>query len=227
MQKHRFCKLGHYGCPGGSLTKSLPLIVHRPRKRFETILMVQRHSRDMLSMPFSTFTMNLSQDGKFTHDKPLELGFTKKDGTTGFIAFKIWCSVDIFLTKCNKDNLVGSFICQSSIIWSLLMDIFMKLKTISKVNWIQLHHWFQHFPYQYCQITNLNLKDPASGLGKLIIRQAPKKCFILRIIPKSVTPPPSQYIKYFLSGKIGLPSSINQFNQTLDCQKCKVQMLPT
>ena len=28
-----------------------------------------------------------------------------------------------------------------------------KLKPISKMNWNQLHHWFWHFPYQFCTIT--------------------------------------------------------------------------
>ena len=48
------CKLEHYGCPGGFL----PVIVHQTRKCFQTISIVQRHSRDMLSRPFSW--LNLS-----------------------------------------------------------------------------------------------------------------------------------------------------------------------
>ena len=28
-----------------------------------------------------------------------------------------------------------------------------KLKPISKMNWNKLHHWFWHFPYQFCSIT--------------------------------------------------------------------------
>ena len=48
-----FVILGHYGCPGGLLPKSLPVIVHWGRKYFETVLMVKRQSRDMLSVPFS------------------------------------------------------------------------------------------------------------------------------------------------------------------------------
>ena len=60
---------------------------------------------------FPSFTMifviptTLSQDRKLTHDKTLPLGFTKKMGHLS-IAFKIWCSVDIFGTKCNKNNVV-------------------------------------------------------------------------------------------------------------------------
>ena len=65
----------------------------------------------MLSLPFPIFTMifvtltTLSQDIKLTHDKTLPLGFTKKMGQLD-IAFKIWCSVDIFETKYNKNNVV-------------------------------------------------------------------------------------------------------------------------
>ena len=40
-------------------------------------------------------TTLLSQDGKLTHDKRLRARFYKKDGTAGYIAFKIWCCVDI------------------------------------------------------------------------------------------------------------------------------------
>ena len=60
--------------------------------------------------PFPIFTMifvtltTLSQDIKLTHDKTLPLGFTKKMGQLD-IAFKIWCSVDIFETKYNKNNI--------------------------------------------------------------------------------------------------------------------------
>ena len=31
MQQYMFCKLEHYGCTGGFLPKSLPVMVHRPR----------------------------------------------------------------------------------------------------------------------------------------------------------------------------------------------------
>ena len=61
--------------------------------------------------PFPSFTMilviptTLSQDRKLTHDKTLPLGFTKKMEQLN-IAFKIWCSVDIFETKYNKNNVV-------------------------------------------------------------------------------------------------------------------------
>ena len=65
----------------------------------------------MLPLPFSyiyhdfvTLT-TLSQDIKLIHDKTLPLGFTKKMGQLD-IAFKIWCSVDIFETKYNKNNVV-------------------------------------------------------------------------------------------------------------------------
>ena len=47
----------------------------------------------------------LSQDIKLTRDKTLPLGFTKKMGQLD-IAFKIWCSVDIFETKYNKSNIL-------------------------------------------------------------------------------------------------------------------------
>ena len=47
----------------------------------------------------------LSQDRKSTHDKTLPLGFTKKMEQLN-IALKIWCSVDIFETKYNKNNVV-------------------------------------------------------------------------------------------------------------------------
>ena len=64
--------------------------------------------------PFPIFTMifvtltTLSQDIKLTHDKTLPLGFTKKMGQLD-IAFKIWCSVDIFETKYNKSNILEHF----------------------------------------------------------------------------------------------------------------------
>ena len=41
----------------------------------------------------------------WTHDKTLPPGFKKKMGQLD-IAFKIWCSVDIFETKYNKNNVV-------------------------------------------------------------------------------------------------------------------------
>ena len=65
----------------------------------------------MLSRPFPSFTMilviptTLSQDRNLTHDKTLPLGFTKRMEQLS-IAFKIWCSVDIFETKYNKNNVV-------------------------------------------------------------------------------------------------------------------------
>ena len=81
-----FVILGQYGCPCGFLAKSLPVIVHWATKYFESIFIVERHLRDMLSLPFSSiyhdfciFT-TLSQDKKLTHDKTLLLGFTKKIG---------------------------------------------------------------------------------------------------------------------------------------------------
>ena len=65
----------------------------------------------MLSRPFSflyhdlVIPTTLSQDRKLTHDKTLPLGFTKRMEQLS-IAFKIWCSVDIFETKYNKNNVV-------------------------------------------------------------------------------------------------------------------------
>ena len=76
--------------------------------------MVERLGRDMLSMPFPIFTMifvilaTLSQDRKSTHDKTLPQGFTKKMGQLD-IAFQIWCSVDIFKTKYNKNKVLEQF----------------------------------------------------------------------------------------------------------------------
>ena len=61
--------------------------------------------------PFPSFTMifvlptTLSRDRKLTHGETLPLGFTKKMEQLR-IAFKIWCSVDIFETKYNKNNVV-------------------------------------------------------------------------------------------------------------------------
>ena len=60
---------------------------------------------------FPIFTMTfvilatLSQDRKLIRDKTLPLGFTKKIGQLD-IAFQIWCSVDIFKTKYNKNNVL-------------------------------------------------------------------------------------------------------------------------
>ena len=60
---------------------------------------------------FPSFTMvffiptTLSQDRKFTHDKTLPMGFTKNMEQLN-IAFKIWCSVGIFETRYNKNNVV-------------------------------------------------------------------------------------------------------------------------
>ena len=65
----------------------------------------------MLSLPFSfiyhdfRYPTTLSQDRKLTHDKTLPLGFTKKMEQLN-IASKILCSVDIFETKYNKNNVV-------------------------------------------------------------------------------------------------------------------------
>ena len=63
---------------------------------------------------FPIFTMifvilaTLSQDRKSTHDKTLPQGFTKKMGQLD-IAFQIWCSVDIFKTKYNKNKVLEQF----------------------------------------------------------------------------------------------------------------------
>ena len=106
-----FVILGHYGCPRGFLPKSLPVIVHWANKCFETIMMVKYTGETCCPCPFPSFTMifviptTLSQDRKLTHDKTLPLGFTKKMEQLN-IAFKIWCSVDIFETKYNKNNVV-------------------------------------------------------------------------------------------------------------------------
>ena len=59
------------------------------------------------TMIFVTLT-TLSQDIKLTHDKTLPLGFTKKMGQLD-IAFKIWCSVDIYETKYNKKTFWNIF----------------------------------------------------------------------------------------------------------------------
>ena len=50
----------------------------------------------------------LSQDRKSIHDKTLPQGFIKKMGQLD-IAFQIWCSVDIFKTKYNKNNVLEQF----------------------------------------------------------------------------------------------------------------------
>ena len=73
--------------------------------------MVEDTGETCFHCPFPSFTMilvittTLSQERKLTHDKALPLGFTKKMGHLS-IAFKIWCSVDIFETKYNKNNVV-------------------------------------------------------------------------------------------------------------------------
>ena len=73
--------------------------------------MVEDTGETCFHSPFPSFTMilviptTLSQDRKLTHDKTLPLGFTKKMEQLN-IAFKIWCSVDIFETKYNKNNVV-------------------------------------------------------------------------------------------------------------------------
>jgi len=103
--------LGHYGCPRGFLPKSLPVIVHWANKCFATIMMVEDTGETCCPCPFPSFTMifviptTLSQDRKLTHDKTLPLGFTKKMEQLN-IALKIWCSVDIFETKYNKNNVL-------------------------------------------------------------------------------------------------------------------------
>ena len=112
-----FVILGHYGCPRGLRPKYLPVIDQWGRKCFETILMVKRQSRDMLCLPFSCFchifchTYNTVPRQKIDSSyhyivlKTLPLGFTKKMGQLN-IAFQIWCSVDIFKTKYNKNNVL-------------------------------------------------------------------------------------------------------------------------
>ena len=73
--------------------------------------MVEDTGETCFHCPFPSFTMilviptTLSQDRKLTHDKALPLGFTKRMEQLS-IAFKIWCSVDIFETKYNKNNVV-------------------------------------------------------------------------------------------------------------------------
>ena len=73
--------------------------------------MVEDTGETCFHCPFPSFTMifviptTLSQDRKLTHDKTLPLGFTKRMEQLS-IAFKIWCSVDIFETKYNKNNVV-------------------------------------------------------------------------------------------------------------------------
>ena len=73
--------------------------------------MVEDTGETCFTCPFPSFTMilviptTLSQDRNLTHDKTLPLGFTKRMERLS-IAFKIWCSVDIFETKYNKNNVV-------------------------------------------------------------------------------------------------------------------------
>ena len=73
--------------------------------------MVEDTGETCFHSPFPSFTMilviptTLSQDRNLTHDKTLPLGFTKRMERLS-IAFKIWCSFDIFETKYNKNNVV-------------------------------------------------------------------------------------------------------------------------
>ena len=74
-------------------------------------MMVEDTGETCCPCPFPSFTMifviptTLSQGRKLTPDKTLLLGFTKKMHQLN-IAFKIWCSFDIFETKYNKNNIV-------------------------------------------------------------------------------------------------------------------------
>ena len=74
-------------------------------------MMVEDTGETCCPCPFPSFTMifviptTLSQDRKLTHDKTLPLGFTKRMEKLS-TAFKIWCPVDIFETKYNKNNVV-------------------------------------------------------------------------------------------------------------------------
>ena len=47
-----------------------------------------------------------------------------------------------------------------------------KLKPISNMNWNQLHHWFWHFPYQFCRITKITRmsQEPKIIQVKLTLR---------------------------------------------------------
>ena len=71
--------------------------------------MVEDTGETCFHCPFPSFAMilviptTLSQDRKLTHYKTLPLGFTKRMEQLSN-AFKIWCSVDIFETKYNKNN---------------------------------------------------------------------------------------------------------------------------
>ena len=73
--------------------------------------MVEDTGEKCFHCPFPSFTMilviptTLSQDRKLTHDKTLPLGFTNRMEQLS-IALKIWCSVDIFETKYNKNNVL-------------------------------------------------------------------------------------------------------------------------
>ena len=106
-----FCHLGTLWLPTRFSAKIFACDCSLGKKCFEAIMMVEDTGETCCPCPFPSFTMilviptTLSQDRKLTHDKTLPLDFTKKMEQLN-IAFEIWCSVDIFETKYNKNNVV-------------------------------------------------------------------------------------------------------------------------
>ena len=114
MQQCMFCHLVTLWLPRWFSAKIFAFDCSLGKKMFWNHFDGWKTGRDMLSMPFSCIyhdfchTCDTVTRQKIDTWKTLPLGSTKKMGLLDS-AFQIWCSVDIFKTKYNKNKVLEQF----------------------------------------------------------------------------------------------------------------------